>query len=102
MMADCAHWSQDGLSLSPADLRRQGLLHERIMTPEAADALPAGSVIADVTEPDAPATACKAARGDWQFLGEDPERRYWSSEILPANKCRIILLWRPEWGARRG
>ena len=76
--------------------------HQRIRTAAEADALPVGSIIADVTEPDAPATACKAARGDWQFLGEDPERRWWSSEILPTPpavgfQLRIVLLWHPGW-----
>jgi len=69
----------------------------RITTAAAANDLPVGSIIADITEPDAPAAACKAARGDWQFLGDDPNRRYWSTEILPADKCRIVLLWSPEW-----
>ena len=55
-----------------------------------------------IYEPDSPAVACKAARGDWQFLGEDPERRYWSQEILPKGadsprRFRVVLLWSPEW-----
>jgi hypothetical protein len=74
----------------------------RIETASAADALPVGAVIADVTEPESPAVACKAARGDWQFLSDDPGRRYWSGEIFPAHDAplrslRIILLWHPAW-----
>jgi hypothetical protein len=70
----------------------------RIRTVAEADALPVGSIIADITEPNAPAVACKTARGDWQFLGDDPLRRYWSQEILPTSgRLRIVLLWKPEW-----
>ena len=76
-----------------------------VLTAAEADALPVGSVIADIYEPDSPAVACKAARGDWQFLGEDPERRYWSQEILPKGadsprRFRVVLLWSPEWAQR--
>jgi hypothetical protein len=73
-----------------------------IRTASAADALPVGSIIADITEPDAPATACKAARGDWQFLGDDPDRRYWSSEVFPPEDAetdlKIVLLYEPATG----
>jgi hypothetical protein len=55
---------------------------EALRGPEELDALPVGSVIADITEPDALAVACKAVRG-WQFLGDDPERRYLSIAMLP-------------------
>lgn len=73
---------------------------KEIRTVAQADELPVGSIIADITEPDAPATACKAARGDWQFLGDDPDRRYWSSEILPVSEnIRIVLLWHPRYAS---
>ena len=63
-------------------------------TPDELDELPIGSVIADITEPDSPAVACKAVRG-WQFLNDDPDRRYEATAMLPAPKLKIVVLWRP-------
>lgn len=64
-----------------------------ITTLEELDALPVGSIVADLNEPDAPAVACRAVRG-WQMLGDDPDRRYFSSDLAPA-AIPLTVLHRP-------
>jgi hypothetical protein len=66
-----------------------------ITTAEELDALPVGSIVAMIgSEPDSPAVACRAVRG-WQFLGDDPERRYLSSSLMPSAEP-ITVLFEPE------
>lgn len=73
-------------------LDKIGELAPRIITTvEELDSLPVGSIVAMIgSEPDSPAVACRAARG-WQFLGEDPERRYLSSSVMPASEPITVL-----------
>ena len=62
-----------------------------VTTVEELDKLPVGSIVAMIgSEPDSPAVACRAVRG-WQFLGEDPERRYLSSSLMPAPEPITVL-----------
>lgn len=60
------------------------------------DALPLGAVIAEMSEPDAPAVACRAVRG-WQFLGDLDDRRYTSDAIWPGAESisRLTVLYDP-------
>ena len=59
------------------------------------DFLPVGSVIADVSIPNAPAVACRAVLG-WQFLGDLDDRRY-NSDALWSEDVRIDVLYEPEF-----
>lgn len=62
-----------------------------ITTAAELDALPVGSIVAMIgSEPDSPAVACRAVRG-WQFLGDDPERRYLSSSLMPSWEPITVL-----------
>jgi hypothetical protein len=94
----------EGVDVEDSNQRTEHLERKPIRTASAANELPVGSIIADITEPDAPAVACKAARGDWQFLGEG-DRRYWSSEIFPSGDSeihlRIVLLYQPPWSGAK-
>lgn len=60
------------------------------------DDLPVGAVIAELTEPDSPAVACRAVRG-WQFLGGLDDRRYTSDAIWPGaeSASRLTVLYDP-------
>ena len=72
-----------------------------IETVEELEALPVGSVVLD-TGPErqlsnAPVVLCKTGWGDWQNLGDDPLRRWWSKEIIPVAKGNVLLcVWEPE------
>ena len=72
-----------------------------ISTVEELEALPVGSVVLD-TGPErqlsnAPVVLCKTGWGDWQNLGDDPLRRWWSKEIIPVAKGNVLLcVWEPE------
>lgn len=65
-----------------------------IESAEQADALPIGSIIAEITEPDAPAVACKNRHGFWQFLGDASNRVYGSREMFPT-VLSVVLLYTP-------
>ena len=70
-----------------------------ITTVDELEALPVGSIVAMIgSEPQSPSVACRAVRG-WQFLGDDPERRYLSSSLMPSPEP-ITVLHEPE--ATRG
>jgi len=61
------------------------------------DDLPVGAVIAELTEPDSPAVACRGLRG-WQFLGKaDATIRYTSDAIWPGaeSTSRLTVLYDP-------
>jgi len=73
---------------------------DRITTAEELNALPVGSVVVDLgpdrTEATAPLVACKGAPGDWQILGDDPERRWISATIARcAEESVLVCVYRP-------
>jgi hypothetical protein len=72
------------------------LQNETISKVDDLRALPVGSVIAEVGEPTAPAIACKTARGQWQFLGNDSTMR--ASEDIYTDghpTLRLVVLYNP-------
>ena len=71
--------------------------HRNITTVEELDALPVGSVVVDPFDEkgDAPVVACKAARGDWGVMGDDPERRWWSHEVFDVSHGRLLAVYVP-------
>lgn len=73
---------------------REGRSTRTVSSVKQLEDLPVGSIIAELSEPDAPALACKAVRG-WQFLGGDPERRYISSSIYEDGhpSLRLVVLY---------
>lgn len=61
------------------------------------DALPVGSVVLDLAERDAPVVACKAARGDWVVMGDAPETRWWSQQMIRgASGQPLTVVHRPD------
>ena len=61
------------------------------------DLLPVGSIVIDNSFVDSPVIACKALRGDWQLLGGDPERRWWSYEMIAGcARQPLLVLYRPD------
>jgi hypothetical protein len=64
---------------------------EEIDTQQQLDALPVGSIVADLYIPDSPVIACKAVRG-WAILGDDPDRRWWSFEMLQGAEGRPLTV----------
>lgn len=61
------------------------------------DRLPVGSVIVDAGVRDSPVVACKAARGDWQVMGDDPERRWRPHEMIEGAAGQPLdVVYRPD------
>lgn len=75
---------------------RQDASSDAVMTVAEMEELPTGSIIIDNGVPDAPAVACKTGYGDWQVLGGDPERRWWSEEMFPDDHSQsFVVVYNP-------
>jgi len=64
---------------------------------EQLDALPVGSIVIDPFDENenAPVVACKTARGDWQIMGDDPERRWSPQSIVECARQSLRVIHQP-------
>ena len=67
---------------------------------EEMDALPTGSVIAEISELDAPAIACKDRWGFWRFSVEN--ERAWSSAEIQDGRQKLAILYVPKSAPHSG
>jgi hypothetical protein len=78
---------------------------EQIRTAADLDDLPVGSVVLDLgrdfKEFNAPVVLCKALAGDWQIMGDDPERRWRSHEVVEGSASgTLVVVYDSMTGAR--
>ena len=74
---------------------------ESLSTTVELDRLPTGSVIVDLgperRNAHSPVVACKTGFGDWQTIGDHPERRWRSREIArDAAGNLLLVVYNPE------
>jgi len=71
--------------------------YTRVETWEQLNALPVGSIIIDPfdAKENAPVIACKTARGDWQIMGDHPERRWSPQSIVECARQPLRVIHQP-------